>query len=132
MPLKTPQKIVIFTIKKCIGAKYPKKYNLILRKPSLLQGARLKKMARALRQSHSGKTSISWEDFAHTVDVLKQFVAIVPDELDARSGMMTLTDLGYVARDIRFENELWLAMVLDVNGYNRALAVRSLVYIQIS
>jgi hypothetical protein len=56
-----------------------------------------------------------------TVEMLQAFGALRrADETDA-DGWYQLQGLGLIGRDIRFENELWLAMILE----NPALEVWS-------
>jgi hypothetical protein len=81
----------------------------------------LKTRAKMLRKkARNLQTSVEWSDVVATVEVLSHFGALVPSESDREgdfvgldAGWFELQNLGLIGRDIRFENELWLAMILQ-------------------
>lgn len=90
------------------------------------QSLQLRARAKLLRQKVRGQQAdgggVEWSDVLATVAVLEEFGALAAAPRDGEKGWFELQDLGLIARDIRFENELWLAMILESD----ALEVRPL------
>lgn len=88
----------------------------------------LKSRAKQLRKkARNMQSSVEWNDVMSTVEVLRHFGALLESDADNKgafvgpdAGWYQLQNLGLIGRDIRFENELWLAMILE----NPALEVR--------
>lgn len=88
---------------------------------SLQLRARAKQLRQKVRGRQAEQGGVEWSDVLATVAVLEQFAALKAVSRDGEKGWYDLIDLGLIARDIRFENELWLAMILE----NDALEVRA-------
>lgn len=81
----------------------------------------LKARAKQLRKkARNMQSSVEWNDVVSTVEVLLHCGALVQSDVDKEgeyvgenAGWFELRNLGMIARDIRFENELWLAMILE-------------------
>jgi hypothetical protein len=83
----------------------------LLDKTSLLDKAsRLRAEAESLRGGLQQGGAVDWPGVLATVKVLQQFEALLPGQREGER--FTLLQQGLVARDIRFENELWLALIL--------------------
>lgn len=75
--------------------------------------ARHKSLVSSLLLTAQATESAELADVEQTVDVLQEFGALRPAEgEDAEPGRYDILPLGRVARDVRFDNELWVALLL--------------------
>ena len=82
--------------------------------------ARLRAQAQAM-QEQGGAAGVSWEMFEAMVQICEDFGALTATGAahgpvrghHAGEGWYSLEHIGRMARDMRFDNELWLALVLN-------------------
>lgn len=80
---------------------------------SLQLRASAKQLREKVRGQQAEQGGVEWTDVLATVNVLETFGALRGEKKDGEQGWYALQPLGLIARDIRFENELWLAMILE-------------------